>query len=498
MPPGLACSSSPGPTTSAAGSSTSAASTPWQISLASPGLVSGRAIAVSSESVVVAGNFESTLELPGSALHSSGATDGFVAFLDRDGRVAWARSLGGMGQDSIRALAMHARFPEVASPDPGSGAAPAPDAISVTVALTHGDAIDLGDLGDLAGAPGAAVDATGLADDPFAGNPDSATALITLDGSGRLTRVTPLRASRYIQVSALEYSDDGALTLAGLFTGTVRVGDHVLTSAGASDLLVARIAPAGEVSWAIRAGGAGADSAAGLAVSRSAVAVAGSFSGRAVFATTTVVAPRRNRRVSGQSGFVAVLDPGTGALRWLTPLLGPATSATAVAMNEQAIACAGHFEGPMKLGETTLDARGGADGFAVGLDLDGQVTWLTRIGGEGLDHATAIAAHEDRFYLVGTFHDRAISGDHRLTGAGEQDIFVGSISAAGKLLAVRSFGGPGHDAVGGVAVSPRGLHVTGTFSGTATISGPLRAAGPLGAFVARLPHRALERIATAD
>lgn len=463
----LACASSSSSAAPGDPGSASAALQPWASAIAGTAAVSGQAIAVDGDAVVVAGSFESSLADARPVLHSSGATDGYVRFLDRDGRVVWTRGLGGMGADAIRAVAVHA---------------PGPDRVAITAALTHGDAID---LSELATAPGMTPAPDDLA---FAGHPDSATALITFDGRGRLTRVTPLRASRHVHVNALAYREDGSLILAGLFAGTLRVGDHVLTSAGASDLFVARIAAAGQVSWALRAGGAGADSARGVAVSPSLLAVAGSFSGRADFAATPLVAPRRNRRFSGQSGFVAALDPDTGALRWARPLVGPATSAAAVAISDQVIACAGYFEGPMKLGETTLDARGATDAFAVGFDHDGQALWFTRLGGDGHDHATAITAQGDRFVVAGTFHGRVTAGDHTLTSAGERDLFIGTV-AAGKVLTMQSHGGPAHDGIGGVVADPDGLYLTGTFTRTIEIAGlpgPLRATASLGAFVARL------------
>src|SRR5690606_18200642 len=82
--------------------------------------------------------------------------------------------------------------------------------------------------------------------------------------------------------AALALSLDGdGVVVAGGFAGTASIGGAELTSAGESDVFVARYATAsGEHVWSARHGGPGFDLATGLVASHGTVTLAGSFSGR--------------------------------------------------------------------------------------------------------------------------------------------------------------------------------------------------------------------------
>jgi|GEM_PF-756610 len=77
-------------------------------------------------------------------------------------------------------------------------------------------------------------------------------------------------------------SADGSVLLTGGFTGSITLGTHTLTSAGAEDMFAAKIASDGTFVWARSAGGAGDDRGERIAVGVDGTAVvAGRFSGTA-------------------------------------------------------------------------------------------------------------------------------------------------------------------------------------------------------------------------
>ena len=400
----------------------------------------------------VAGAFEGTLPAPGHTLQSSGASDGFVAALDSAGRIAWAQSLGGMGHDSISALAAYGT-----------------DTPRITAALSHSAAVD-------------------LAEHRLASVAELDAALVTFDASGAIARVEAFRASRYVHIRALAYGNDGSLAVAGAFAGTIRIADRVLTSAGETDLFAALFNPEGALSWAIRAGGPHADGASDIALGPDSLALVGSFSGRAVFASQTVTSPSRDRRRPGQSGYIATLDAKNGQLVRLVPLPSPSAAATAVAFgSEGQLVCVGHFDVALGVQGKVLEARGKSDVFVVRLDARGELTWAKQLGGAGHDDAVDLARVGDLWVIGGTFEDAATFGEKSLASAGKRDVYTAVSSDAGEVLSARSLGGPDHDDLGALgAGAEASLYLVGTFSGTAAIAGPLSATGQQSAFVAKL------------
>lgn len=204
----------------------------------------------------------------------------------------------------------------------------------------------------------------------------------------------------------------GHVYVAGQFQGVVSVGGAKLTSvndsggSATSDLLVAKFTPAGQVVWAVSAGGTGADKA-------NAVTVDGS--GNVYVAGVTV----------GQSSFGA----------------------------------AGTFQ----------DSQGGDDVFVAKLDPQGKFLWV-KGGGSGITdelYDMAIDA-QSNLYLVGSHSSSALFGGKKAGHYGGTDAFVVSYTKDGAVRWATHAGGSGNDVGKGIAVGPGGVYVTGYFKGVAT------------------------------
>lgn len=415
----------------------------------------GVAIAAHGQDVIVAGSFEGELEIgspPGSrgqtpALASAGDSDVFLARLDASGSVIWRQRIGGPGPDRAScAVADAGRIVlglQLASPAGLAEITPQQIADSAPAALPSAS--------PASPASPAPIDTARI---------DAALVVLHPDGQIAWRHIFP--GSRYARISAMALTADGGIAVAGTFAGTLRVGDRSLTSAGSTDVFVARFDAQGTPRWALRLGGPGADTAQALTAWSERLVVAGNFDGNVDVGA---------QLVEGPSAFALSLA-GDGALTWLR-LLGPETMPQALAASpDGALYLAGHFRGSLQLGEHALDAHGQSDAFLGRLDDQGTPRWLLQLGGPGIDHARALAVTSRGVILGGTFEDRLAVGQSELVSAGASDAFVVELDGeAGALILARRFGGPGHDDLTALAARADILMMTGSFEGTVEIEG---------------------------
>ncbi|NCY03712.1 MAG: fibronectin type III domain-containing protein, partial [Planctomycetia bacterium] len=105
----------------------------------------------------------------------------------------------------------------------------------------------------------------------------------------------------------------GATLVTGSFSGTATFGGTTLTSAGGTDIYVAKLNADGSYAWAVRAGGTDDDYAEKVtALGDGSLLVTGSFSGTAAFGGTSLVS-------GGYDAFVAKLG-ANGSFAWVRSL----------------------------------------------------------------------------------------------------------------------------------------------------------------------------------
>ena len=218
-----------------------------------------RQIAIDSAGrAAIGGVFSDEMGLGSARLKSNGGTDAFVAAVEPDGRVAWARSYGGPGDDDPPHVALAQDGSVLAAGtfhgtiDPGSGPISARPHDRVYVACFAPDGhprwavpLSIAEHAEIAGiavAPAGDVHVAGTVtgldyeayEMPF---------LATLDGEGRPRKITmfPARVAGAIHGIALDPSGD--VILAGQFHPSIALGASVLRGAGSNNLFLARIAP---------------------------------------------------------------------------------------------------------------------------------------------------------------------------------------------------------------------------------------------------------------
>jgi hypothetical protein len=124
----------------------------------------------------------------------------------------------------------------------------------------------------------------------------------------------------------------------------------------------------------------------------------------------------------------------------------------------------GEFAGDAMWGDQKITSNGDMDFFVAKLDPQGKPLWVHNGGGTKVDRGYGVAADAaGNVYVTGHSQgtDANFSGQS-IPNAGDYDVFTAKYDPSGKLLWIKTQGGPGYDYGHGVAVTPQGdVVVTG-------------------------------------
>ena len=270
---------------------------------------------------------------------------------------------------------------------------------------------------------------------------------------------------------------DGAenIYLAGQLEGTAKLGEVTLTSAGSTDIVVAKLHITGKLVWIRAFGGAGADAAHAIALNGNQVFVVGTLSKTVGFDGIELTS------AGAKDAFAAALSADTGALDGRALRWGGRAddAANAIAIGQSGIWIAGQqgndAPAPTRACPSTA-ARNNAFVAHLPLDKNSDAAAEIRcIGSSGEDAAYGVAvvspdatATEERVVIVGEYggaldlnNDRTVD----LAAAGGADGFIAAFRPNGELLWSHAAASPGEERLTAVAVGERWIHATGVFGG---------------------------------
>lgn len=251
--------------------------------------------------VVIVGSFKNAVDF-GTGLLTAQATEGYVASLDVDGVTQWVDHRGGIGATNFRQVDLDATQVVVAADFTSSLALPSGTvtargvvdllAIRYTPAgsITWSQAIS-GTSFDYVGGVALTPDGDALVAGQFLETLDMGvgTTLTSLGGSDLFVvklagaTGTPMWARRFGGVGADLFGvvdrNDGAIWIAGCFTGSTSLGPSSFTSAGMQDAFVAVLDQAGDVQWAKTYGSTESDCVTNVVASANSATLAGTFMG---------------------------------------------------------------------------------------------------------------------------------------------------------------------------------------------------------------------------
>ena len=260
--------------------------------------------------------------------------------------------------------------------------------------------------------------------------------------------------------------------VAGAFYATNNFGPVQLTSAGLSDIFIAKYDPDGNLIWARRAGGTSYDEARGIVVDGAGNAyITGFFQLTANFAPTNLVS-------TGQSDVFVAKYNSAGLLQWARRAGGnDFEESHAIALDSSTnLFITGYFDANANFGSFLLrNNSSSSDMFVAKCDRNGNFLWAAQAGGDGEDIGNAVALDASaNVYVTGYFETNALFESTTLTAAGAEglrDMFLASYTSTGAFRWVRQAGGVSEDAGAGVAADDQGnVYVTGSFTTPATFA----------------------------
>jgi hypothetical protein len=263
----------------------------------------------------------------------------------------------------------------------------------------------------------------------------------------------------------------------GYFDGIATVSGSSLTSAGGQDMFVAKYTDHGSSAsngWAVRGGGTGDDTGAGVATRGSSVFVTGRFASGA----SASVAGQALVGAGGADMFIAKFtdNGGTATGNWARAGGGTADDAGAgIAVSGGSVLVTGYFTSgsAATIAGITLPGAGDTDAFVAKYTDTGTGTWAQSGGGTAADAGSAVAVSGSSVYVTGSFGAAASIAGASLTHTGNQDVFVAKYidngTTAANGWAVRG-GGSGEDRATALAVGGSSLYITGYFQSTSNMT----------------------------
>ena len=282
------------------------------------------------------------------------------------------------------------------------------------------------------------------------------------------------------EVRGTKVDRNGNIFTTGLFFGTVDFdpsdGITNLTALGDREIFVSKIDSFGNLLWAKRFGGVGADCGNSITLDSSGnVYIAGNFSLTADFDPGTGIA---NLTAAGlQDMFILKLD-SSGNYLWAKSIGGSDgdDNATMALDSSGNALITGRFFGTVDfdpgLATSSLVSSGNSDIFILKLDSSGNYLWAKSFGDVNGDAGNSIAVDGNGFvYTTGQFRGTidfdSGSGTTSFT-AGSDDVFISKLDSLGNYVWAKSIGGSAGDYPYSINVDIDGnVYTAGQFAGTA-------------------------------
>jgi PKD repeat protein len=284
----------------------------------------------------------------------------------------------------------------------------------------------------------------------------------------------------------------GNVFIAGALWGTVNLGGGPLTSAGSSDMFVAKYSPTGAHIWSKRFGASGDDVAQSIAVDSSGnVIVVGSFKGTVNFGGSALTAYLSPFGAPTTDLFMVKFSSAGNHL-WSKSFgsFGDDIGYSVAFDGSGNVLVGGVFVGHVDFGGTTLVSNNNSpDMFLAKYTAGGQLVWAKSWGNGGTDTIYGVAVDATgNVFMTGAFSGTIDFGGGPLTAiSASSDIVLAKFSATGQHVWSKRFGN-GAQAVGySVAADPLGnVAFTGYFQGIVNFGGgSIASHGQLDTFVAK-------------
>jgi hypothetical protein len=278
----------------------------------------------------------------------------------------------------------------------------------------------------------------------------------------------------------------GNIFVTGSFTTTVDFLGNTLTTAGATDIFLAKMSPDGPPIWAKSFGNAGTQAGQSVAVDSG---------GNVLLAATSTTPLSLGGNMLPTGGGVGVLIAkfDTSGNHIWSKGFGDAASQTVHNLTVDLagnVIIVGAFAGLVNFGGSDLVSQGGDDLFVAEFDSLGNHVWSKSFGDGADQSASAVTTDKaGNILITGTFAGTVNFGNGPLVGAGGSDVFVAKLDPSGKSLWSRRFGDIQAQQGFAIAAGKNGeIVLTGQFDGVLDFGGvpALMNSGASDIFLAKL------------
>jgi hypothetical protein len=278
-------------------------------------------------------------------------------------------------------------------------------------------------------------------------------------------------------VHAVAFDGAGNAVIAGLFTGSMVLGEIELAGAGSDDAFIAKLDAQGKPLWARVLGGRDSDAAHDLAVDTDgSIYVTGSFMSDMPVDDKTTLRSKGNEDV-----FLLELGPD-GDVVWGQAFGNRSRDfGQRVALDSAGnVVLLAEFTDEVAFGGPALVSEGNRDLAVVKLTSTGGHLWSKRFGSPFNEYGLGLAVDPaGNVALTGSFDNEIDFGGGKLVSAGESDVYVARLGPDGAHLWSQRYGSKREDIGHGIATDRYGnLAITGWFWGEVDFGGgALRAEG---------------------
>ncbi len=424
----------------------------WSKSFALPSSTQANSVAKDLwGNILVAGTFSGAVDFGGGPITSAGADDIFLAKYDAQGNYLWSRSFGGFGYEFCNSVAVDGSGNIIIvgqfryGVDFGGGILTSAGNDDIFVAKfdpdgNHQWSKRFGDSKNQYGIAVAADDANNIAvvgyfngTLDFGGSPLVSGAQINIfvvefdaDGSHLWSRSAGDDTFQRCNTVAMDAS--GNVIIAGEFSGSMDLGDGLLTSAGGDDIFLAKYDDQGNHLWSRQFGDAEYQRCYGIAVDGSEnVVLTGYFNGSVDFGGGTLVS------VDAADAYLASFD-GDGNHRWSKSFSGGSDqlgSAMTIDSSDN-ITISGFFEESVDFGGGLLTSPSAEELFIASFDRDGMHRFSKGFAGPKYSLGTSIAAADSgKVVFSGGFSDSVDVGGGSIAAGHSDHGFVAELDDGG-------------------------------------------------------------------
>ncbi|WP_158561167.1 SBBP repeat-containing protein [Emticicia sp. C21] len=264
--------------------------------------------------------------------------------------------------------------------------------------------------------------------------------------------------------NSVAVDNSGNVFVTGSFQGTATFDNTSLISTGKEDIFIAKYSSIGTLEWVRKAGGVNEDIGVDLVTDASGnVYVTGNYEGGSIFGSKIVSG-------FGDSDVFIVKYSAEGDYTWVKTFGGQSTdNSKGIGIDASgAIYLTGNFKNTITIGNTSLTSKGGVDiFFSKYNNVNDTWVWAKQIGGTNNDYINDIAIDaQGSLWLGGGFQDIASFGSISLESEGNYDIFLAQYNVNGNLLWVKRYGGERDEYIISLALDAQGnIYASGFFGG---------------------------------